>query len=137
MTADWLPNLAERFRFVVLNLVRKILILSGFFRLLLLDAEIVKTVVLFLISMRSLVRTQDGPPYNESRDDHRGFLHFVLNPNGVRKSGGPRGCYNKNGKPKTAFTTKKAAEKAIPKTSVRLAPYACELHGWHLGHRIA
>jgi hypothetical protein len=52
-----------------------------------------------------------------------------------RKSGGPRSCYNKTGKPKAAFATKKAAEKAIPKTTVRLAPYECEAHGWHLGHR--
>jgi len=55
--------------------------------------------------------------------------------NAPRKSGGPRSCYNKTGKPKAAFATKKAAEKAIPKTTVRLAPYECEQHGWHLGHR--
>ena len=53
----------------------------------------------------------------------------------MRKRGGARSCYNKNGAPKSAFATKKLAERAIPKTSVRLAPYACELHGWHLGHR--
>ena len=52
-----------------------------------------------------------------------------------RKSGGPRSCYNKTGKPKAAFATKKQAEKAIPNTTVRLAPYECEKHGWHLGHR--
>jgi len=52
-----------------------------------------------------------------------------------RKSGGPRSCYNKTGKPKAAFATKKQAEKAIPKSTVRLAPYECEKHGWHLGHR--
>jgi hypothetical protein len=53
----------------------------------------------------------------------------------MRKSGGARSCYNKNGSPKAAFATKKLAERAIPRTSVRLAPYACPLHGWHLGHR--
>ncbi len=52
-----------------------------------------------------------------------------------RKSGGARSCYNKNGSPKSAFTTKKLAERAIPRTSVKLAPYACDKHGWHLGHR--
>ena len=52
-----------------------------------------------------------------------------------RKRGGSRSCYNKNGSPKTAFATKKLAERAIPATSVRLAPYACPKHGWHLGHR--
>jgi len=52
-----------------------------------------------------------------------------------RKSGGARSCYNKNGSPKAAFATKKLAERAIPRTSVRLAPYVCALHGWHLGHR--
>jgi len=52
-----------------------------------------------------------------------------------RKRGGPRSCYNKNGSPKSAFATKKLAERAIPRTSVNLAPYRCVLHGWHLGHR--
>jgi hypothetical protein len=52
-----------------------------------------------------------------------------------RKRGGSRSCRNKNGSPKAAFTTKKLAERAIPGTSVRLAPYACAKHGWHLGHR--
>ena len=51
-----------------------------------------------------------------------------------RKRGGPRGCYNKNGAPKAAFATKKLAERAIPRTSVGLAPYPCPNHGWHLGH---
>lgn len=51
-----------------------------------------------------------------------------------RKTGGARGCYNKTGSPKAAFTTKKLAERAIPRTSVGLAPYACAKHGWHLGH---
>jgi hypothetical protein len=53
----------------------------------------------------------------------------------MRKSGGPRSCYNKNGSPKAAFSTKKLAERAIPRTAKGLAPYACETHGWHLGHR--
>jgi hypothetical protein len=52
-----------------------------------------------------------------------------------RKTGGVRSCYNKNGSPKTAFASRKAAERAIPKTTTGLAPYACEQHGWHLGHR--
>lgn len=52
----------------------------------------------------------------------------------ARKSGGPRGCYNKNGAPKKAFATKKVAERAIPKMSTGLAPYRCAEHGWHLGH---
>jgi hypothetical protein len=51
-----------------------------------------------------------------------------------RKSGGKRTCYNKSGAPKATFTTKKLAERAIPKTSVGLRPYPCEKHGWHLGH---
>ncbi len=51
-----------------------------------------------------------------------------------RKTGGPRSCYKKNGAPKTAFATKKQAEKAIPSTSKGLHAYACPLHGWHLGH---
>ena len=53
----------------------------------------------------------------------------------MRKSGGPRSCYNKNGSPKAAFATKKLAERAIPRTTKGLAPYACDAHGWHLGHR--
>ncbi len=52
----------------------------------------------------------------------------------VRKRGGPRTCYSKNGAPKAAFATKKLAERAIPRTSVGLRPYACKEHGWHLGH---
>jgi hypothetical protein len=52
----------------------------------------------------------------------------------ARKTGGTRTCYNKNGKPKAAFTTQKLAARAIPKTSVGLRPYPCEKHGWHLGH---
>jgi hypothetical protein len=52
-----------------------------------------------------------------------------------RKSGGTRSCYNKTGAPKKAFATKALAERAIPRTSVNLAPYACPEHGWHLGHR--
>ncbi len=51
-----------------------------------------------------------------------------------RKHGGPRGCFNKNGSPKTAFATKKLAERAIPRTTVGLRPYACTAHAWHLGH---
>jgi hypothetical protein len=51
-----------------------------------------------------------------------------------RKSGGPRSCYKSNGAPKAAFATRKKAEAAIPRTSVRLRPYPCERHGWHLGH---
>jgi hypothetical protein len=51
-----------------------------------------------------------------------------------RKTGGARSCYNKSGAPKTAFATKKLAERAIPKTSTGLHPYKCEKHGWHLGH---
>ncbi|MBC5809684.1 MAG: hypothetical protein GIW95_02345 [Candidatus Eremiobacteraeota bacterium] len=53
----------------------------------------------------------------------------------ARRSGGTRTCYNKNGSPKSAYATKKQAERAIPATSVRLAPYECPKHGWHLGHR--
>jgi hypothetical protein len=52
----------------------------------------------------------------------------------IRKSGGARSCYNKNGSPKSAFATKKLAERAIPRTSTGLAAYACREHGWHLGH---
>jgi hypothetical protein len=51
-----------------------------------------------------------------------------------RKRGGDRSCYNKSGSPKAAFATKKLAERAIPRTSVGLAPYPCAKHGWHLGH---
>ncbi len=51
-----------------------------------------------------------------------------------RKSGGARTCYKKNGAPKASFATKKAAERAIPKTSKSLGAYACAAHGWHLGH---
>jgi hypothetical protein len=58
-------------------------------------------------------------------------------PGAKRRGGGSRTCYNKNGSPKAAFATKKLAERAIPRTSVRLAPYACPKHGWHLGHRRA
>jgi hypothetical protein len=56
-------------------------------------------------------------------------------PHEGRRSGGSRSCYNKNGSPKAAFSTKKLAERAIPPTALRLAPYACPKHGWHLGHR--
>jgi hypothetical protein len=52
-----------------------------------------------------------------------------------RKAGGARSCFNKTGSPKAAFATRKLAERAIPKQSVGLAPYACPDHGWHLGHR--
>jgi hypothetical protein len=52
----------------------------------------------------------------------------------ARKAGGPRSCYKNNGAPKTAFATKKEAERAIPRTSTGLKPYRCETHGWHLGH---
>jgi hypothetical protein len=52
----------------------------------------------------------------------------------ARKSGGARSCFNKNGSPKSAFKTKKLAERAIPRTSTGLAAYACPDHGWHLGH---
>jgi hypothetical protein len=51
-----------------------------------------------------------------------------------RKRGGARTCHSKNGAPKTAFATKKLAERAIPTTSRGLHPYPCEKHGWHLGH---
>jgi hypothetical protein len=51
-----------------------------------------------------------------------------------RKSGGRRLCFNKSGAPKAACATKKLAERAIPRTSVGLRPYACNEHGWHLGH---
>lgn len=44
-----------------------------------------------------------------------------------------RSCYNASGAPKAAFATKRAAQKAIPKTSRGLAAYECEKHGWHLG----
>jgi len=39
-----------------------------------------------------------------------------------RKRGGARACYNKSGAPKAAFATKKLAERAIPRTTVGLAP---------------
>lgn len=52
----------------------------------------------------------------------------------IRKSGGPRSCYKKNGAPKASYGTKKEAERAIPKTSSGLRPYRCVQHGWHLGH---
>lgn len=52
----------------------------------------------------------------------------------IRKTGGPRSCYKKNGAPKAAFKTRKEAERAIPRTSVGLRPYKCDQHGWHLGH---
>jgi hypothetical protein len=52
----------------------------------------------------------------------------------VRKAGGERSCYNKTGSPKASFATKKLAERAIPRTSVKLRAYKCEKHGWHLGH---
>jgi|HubBroStandDraft_6_1064221.scaffolds.fasta_scaffold859367_2 hypothetical protein len=52
----------------------------------------------------------------------------------ARKSGGARSCYNKSGAPKAAFATKKLAERAIPRESKGLRPYACPTHGWHLGH---
>lgn len=58
-----------------------------------------------------------------------------VEPPKLRKKGGTRTCYNKNGAPKKAFATKKLAERAIPKTSVNLGVYACADHGWHLGHR--
>ena len=51
-----------------------------------------------------------------------------------RKSGGPRSCFKRSGAPKASFSSRRAAEKAIPNTSVRLRPYACDKHGWHLGH---
>jgi hypothetical protein len=51
-----------------------------------------------------------------------------------RKTGGRRSCYNKTGAPKASFATKKLAERAIPRTSVKLRVYPCEQHGWHLGH---
>ena len=47
---------------------------------------------------------------------------------------GGRSCYNANGAPKSAFASKRAAEKAIPKTARGLHPYRCADHGWHLGH---
>lgn len=53
---------------------------------------------------------------------------------GERKTGGPRSCYSKNGAPKSAFKTRKEAERAIPRTSKGLRPYQCPVHGWHLGH---
>ncbi len=39
-----------------------------------------------------------------------------------RKSGGKRSCYNKTGAPKTAFATKKLAERAIPALTRGLRP---------------
>ncbi len=51
-----------------------------------------------------------------------------------RKRGGARSCFSKGGAPKACFATKKLAERAIPRTSVGLRPYACSKHGWHLGH---
>jgi hypothetical protein len=52
----------------------------------------------------------------------------------MRKIGGPRSCYKRNGAPKAAFKTRKEAEGAIPRTTRGLKPYRCEQHGWHLGH---
>jgi len=72
------------------------------------------------------VRKHDESP------QHSAGSRFLSAPE--RRAGGQRSCYNKNGSPKARFTTKKLAERAIPKTSVRLRPYACSLHGWHLGH---
>ena len=57
-----------------------------------------------------------------------------MSPPTPRKSGGRRTCFKKSGAPKAAFATKKLAERAIPRTSVRLRPYPCNEHGWHLGH---
>jgi hypothetical protein len=51
-----------------------------------------------------------------------------------RKRGGARSCFTRNGAPKTAFETKKAAERAIPRRTEGLKPYRCPEHGWHLGH---
>jgi hypothetical protein len=51
-----------------------------------------------------------------------------------RKTGGPRSCFKQNGAPKASFATRKAAERAIPRTAARLKPYDCPKHGWHLGH---
>lgn len=51
-----------------------------------------------------------------------------------RKTGGPRSCYKQNGAPKSAFATKKVAERAIPSTAKGLRAYRCSDHGWHLGH---
>jgi len=45
-----------------------------------------------------------------------------------------RSCYNANGAPKAAFTSKRAALKAVPKTTRGLGAYPCDKHGWHLGH---
>ncbi|MGH7708905.1 MAG: hypothetical protein ACREM6_13450 [Vulcanimicrobiaceae bacterium] len=58
----------------------------------------------------------------------------VVDEDKPRKRDGSRACYNKTGAPKAAFATKKLAARAIPSTSVGLAPYACPIHGWHLGH---
>jgi hypothetical protein len=52
----------------------------------------------------------------------------------ARIVGGPRSCYDRSGAPKTAFATKKAAERATPPQAKGLKPYRCPLHGWHLGH---
>ena len=52
----------------------------------------------------------------------------------TRKTGGPRTCFKRSGAPKAAFRTRKEAERAIPRTAVRLRPYECSKHGWHLGH---
>jgi hypothetical protein len=52
----------------------------------------------------------------------------------ARKTGGARSCFSRNGAPKAAFATKKLAERAIPASSKGLRPYACPVHGWHLGH---
>jgi hypothetical protein len=51
-----------------------------------------------------------------------------------RKTSGVRSCYSKNGAPKSAFATKKLAERAIPRTTKGLHAYPCPAHGWHLGH---
>jgi hypothetical protein len=51
-----------------------------------------------------------------------------------RKHGGSRSCCNMDGSPKATFSTKKLAERAIPRTSLGLAPSANAEHGWHLGH---
>jgi len=51
-----------------------------------------------------------------------------------RLVGGVRSCYARTGAPKAAFATKKLAERAIPRTSIGLAAYPCDRHGWHLGH---
>ncbi len=59
---------------------------------------------------------------------------FVSPARPPRKSAPPHVLQQERRTEGGAFATKKLAERAIPRTSVKLRPYACTEHGWHLGH---